>query len=379
MREKAMVSKKQIKNNANVGQKRVFHEKLSPFLQQKFKSLLAEYGSLHENYLGILRQYKMLPEENIQTPEINRRHYDADISICETGGVRGVERLYRRTVVIELTMSCVAHCRYCLRQKYDLYTLTEQDIEMVARYCGSKQLKDEVNEVLITGGDPFLVPKSLAYLVESLMQYAPNIKIIRVATRLPQQDPSRVSDAVLDVFRNKPGIRFEIATQTNHAVEFFPEVRDCFSRIREVVPIIYSQNVLLKGVNDNKESLLDLYEAMRSLGIQAHYLFHAVPMQGLRHFRTSVDKGLCLSRQITNCGVFSGRAKPMFALMTDIGKIILYEGAILKRDERARRILLHSGYKLEERMKWNPFWKMPDTAVVDNDGYLNVWYLDGKD
>ncbi|MBI4981606.1 MAG: hypothetical protein HZC15_00425 [Candidatus Omnitrophica bacterium] len=69
----------------------------------------------------------------------------------------------------------------------------------------------------------------------------------------------------------------------------------------------------------------------------------------------------------------------MFALMTDIGKIVLYEGTILKRDERARRILLHSGYKLEERMKWNPFWKMPDTAVVDNDGYLNVWYLDGKD
>jgi lysine 2,3-aminomutase len=374
-----MDSKKQIKSNANVDQKRVFYEKLSPFLQKKLKYLLAEYGSLHDNYLGILRQYKMLPEENIQTPEINRRHYDADISICETGGVKGVERLYRRTVVIELTMSCVAHCRYCLRQKYDLYTLTEQDIEMVARYCGSKQLKDEVNEVLVTGGDPFLVPKSLAYLVELLMQYAPNVKIIRVATRLPQQDPSRVSDAVLDVFRNKPGIRFEIATQTNHSIEFFPEVRDCFLRIREVVSVIYSQNVLLKGVNDNRQSLLDLYEAMRSLGIQAHYLFHAVPMQGLHHFRTTVDKGLKLAREITSCGIFSGRAKPIFALMTDIGKIVLYEGSIIKQDKITNRILFRSGYRLDERLKWNPSWKMPATAVLDKDGYLDVWYLDGND
>jgi len=115
------------------------------------------------------------------------------------------------------------------------------------------------------------------------------------------------------------------------------------------------------------------------LGIEAHYLFHAVPMRGTSHFRTSVDTGLNLARQITSCGIFSGRAKPMFAAMTDIGKIVFYEGTILERDKGSNRILLKSGYQLEERLKWNPSWRMPSSASVDKDGYLNVWYLDGAD
>jgi lysine 2,3-aminomutase len=65
----------------------------------------------------------------------------------------------------------------------------------------------------------------------------------------------------------------------------------------------------------------------------------------------------------------------MFAAMTDIGKIIFYDGVILERKDN--HCLLQSNYKLEDRLAWNPSWEMPDNAEVDDNGYLRVWYLDG--
>jgi lysine 2,3-aminomutase len=66
----------------------------------------------------------------------------------------------------------------------------------------------------------------------------------------------------------------------------------------------------------------------------------------------------------------------MFTLLTDIGKITLYEGTILQRDGQSKRVLLQSAYRYDERMAWCPSWKLPENAQVDNDGYLQVWYLD---
>ncbi|OGW69849.1 MAG: hypothetical protein A2036_01405 [Omnitrophica bacterium GWA2_50_21] len=363
----------------DIKKERIFTERISPFLKRKLDELLKTYGPDDSRYNALALQYEKSDLEDIETPEMNKRHYEADVITKDASITKGIERLYRRSMVIEVTISCVANCRYCLRQKYDLHTFTDEESIRVAKYCGSPEVRDELNEVLITGGDAFLVPQKLHFLVEALMQYAPNVTIMRVATRIPQQDPERVTDALLDVFRNKPGIRFEIATQTNHAIEFFPEVRACFARIKEVVPVVYSQNVLLKGVNDTPEALLELYDTMRSLGIEAHYLFHAIPLQGMHHYRTSVDKGLNLIRQLTSSGRFSGRAKPMYAAMTDIGKIVFYEGTFVERDPKNKRMLLQSCYRPEDRLAWNPSWKMPDSAQVDKDGYLQVWYLDGCD
>ncbi len=88
-----------------------------------------------------------------------------------------------------------------------------------------------------------------------------------------------------------------------------------------------------------------------------------------------MDKGLALAKSLTCSGHVSGRTKPMFAAMTDIGKITFYDGVILER--REGKILLQSEYRIEERMAWNPSWEVPDTAEVDRQGKLRVWYQDG--
>ncbi len=233
---------------------------------------------------------------------------------------------------------------------------------------------------MITGGDPLIIPNRTLFLVEALIEHASNIKIFRIATRLPQQSPSRITNSVLRIFQKRPGLRFELATQINHPVELsFPETVEVFSRFRELSVVIYSQNVLLKGINNDVAVLTDLYDAMRDAGIEAHYLFHCIPLRGMRHMRTSVQQGLDLIKQLTCQGYISGRTKPVFAAMTDIGKIIFYEGSILMRDTAHNRMLLQSNYSHDERSRWNQSWQLPASAEIDDLGLLRVWYPDGSD
>ena len=117
----------------------------------------------------------------------------------------------------------------------------------------------------------------------------------------------------------------------------------------------------------------------RSNDVEAHYLFHAIPMQGMHHHRTSVQKGAELALRLDASGEFSGRGKPRYALMTDIGKVVLFEGAIIDRRSADNTILLRSGYRAVDRKRWNPSWRIPSSVEIDEDGFMCVWYQDGED
>jgi lysine 2,3-aminomutase len=359
--------------------KRAFPERLSRFLREKLDGLARDRGEASPEYLGLARQYLFDPREDAASSECNIKHYEAGLTFeSDAGHASGMERLYRRTMVIEPTLACLANCRFCLRSNYPRHTLTENELVNIAKYCGSESNRDVLNEVLITGGDPLTIPHRVDFLLEALMEFAPNIKIVRLATRIPTQEPDRIDDDVLALFKKKPSLRFELATQINHPVELsFPESQEAFKRILGAGARVYSQNVLLKGVNDDIATLVDLYDALRRNNIEAHYLFHAIPMQGTHHLRCSVDKGIHLAQQLTSCGMISGRSKPMFAAMTDIGKITFYEGSIVQRENG--RLLLNSHYSLADRLSWNPSFQLPGTAVVSDTGCLQVWYTDGAD
>jgi lysine 2,3-aminomutase len=358
---------------------RRFPERLSKFLRGKLDELRGKHGEASPLYQGLARQYLRDEREESATAEVNLKHYEAEVAVSSEAATHsGMERLYRRTLVIEPTMACVAYCRFCLRSNYPRHTLSEQQLVEIAKYCGAEQNRDVLREVLITGGDPLVIPRRIDFLLEALIEYAPNVRIVRLATRIPTQDPTRIDDDVLHLFSNKPTLRFELATQINHPVELsFPESQAAFQRILAAGARVYSQNVLLKGINDDLPTLIDLYDAMRENNLEAHYLFHAIPMQYTHHLRTSVSRGLELANGLTSCGFISGRAKPMFAAMTDIGKITLYDGAVVAQD--GRRVLLQSAYRLKERLRWNPCWELPPGAEVGPQDLLRVWYLDGAD
>jgi lysine 2,3-aminomutase len=170
-------------------------------------------------------------------------------------------------------------------------------------------------------------------------------------------------------------LRIEIGTHVNHPIEFWPESVGAVKMLQDDGLRIYNQHPLLRGVNDALAVLTELYDLLRHHDIEAHYIFHCVPMRGMQHHRTTVDEGLQLVRRLVSSGGFSGRTKPQYFAMTDLGKVPFYEGTILERKDG--RLLLQTGYSLEERRRWNPSWQLPDSAVLDADGLLNVWYLDG--
>ncbi len=176
----------------------LFKEKLSKFLKNKLMMLKETEGEDSEQYKAIYLQYKKDPViEKKSNLEANRRHWEADLNLEQDGHLlKGLERLYSRVMVIEPTIICAAHCRYCLRGNYDSFTLDREDILNIAKYCGSEPVKDDITEVLVTGGDPLIVPKRLDYLVESLIEFAPNVKRIRIGTRLPLQDPDRIESRI---------------------------------------------------------------------------------------------------------------------------------------------------------------------------------------
>jgi lysine 2,3-aminomutase len=356
----------------------VFKEKISPFLIQKLRDLERQYGRSSPQYRALALQYEKSPLEDVATAEKNRRHYEAEICAEQNGhALTGLERLYRRCMVIDLTMICAAHCRYCLRGNYPIITLSDSQILDIAKYCGNEQNKNTLNEVLITGGDPLIIPQKLNFLLNSLEEYAPNIRFIRIGTRLPSQQPDRIHEGVLNIFETHQKMRFEVGTQINHGIEFFDEVVDAFQKLQDRKVRIYAQNVLLKNINDSTPVLIELYDLMRLYDIDPHYLFHCIPIKGMHHFRTTVKRGLDLIKDFTCSGNISGRAKPMFAAMTDIGKITFYEGVILDRDQD-NNLLLQSNYSVKDRQEWACGWQMPPSASVDENGLLRVWYLDGS-
>lgn len=357
-----------------------FRELLSPFLRRKLTELTERHGAEHPLTAALARQYLRDPLEDRVAPGETSRHFESEV-LSDGGGtrLRGVERLYRRTVLIEPTTVCAAHCRWCLRGQYPVATLGDDEIEAAARFMGSADNRDDLDEVLVTGGDPLVSLPRLAATLDAIRRHAPNIRRIRIGTRVPFQDPRRVDASLVGLIRRFGELRFEVGLHVNHPVEFWPESVAAVERLAEAGVRLYNQHPLLKGVNDALDVLVELYDGLRRHGIEAHYLFHAVPMRGMHHHRTSLARALDLAQRLCSSGEMSGRAKPRLAILSDIGKIVLHEGSVLDRDPGQRRVLIRSGYRLEERLRWNPTWMVPDSVRHLDDGTLAVWYLDGAD
>jgi lysine 2,3-aminomutase len=177
-----------------------FIELITPFLRRKMSELELRHGLNSPEWRAIALQYVKNPLEAAISPQERRRHYESEITIRFRGRpLAGVERLYRRTVLLEPTTVCAAHCRWCLRGQYPVKTLSEEEIVNAARYYGEAEECAEIDEILITGGDPLMSPKLLRTALVALAAYAPNNRTSRIGTRVPFQDPERINDGLLSV------------------------------------------------------------------------------------------------------------------------------------------------------------------------------------
>jgi lysine 2,3-aminomutase len=251
--------------------------------------------------------------------------------------VAGIVHRHPDRVLFKIVSACPVYCRFCFRRETigpgKKNSLSDSDFAAALAYIATNP---QIREIILTGGDPFILsPRRIAEITTRLANIA-HVKLVRWHTRVPVTDPDRVSDDLVAAL-HAPGATSWVAVHANHAREFSSEACAAIARLVDGGIPLVSQSVLLKGVNDNVETLEALMHAFVENRIKPYYLHHPDLAPGTSHFRMDIEDGLALMRALR--ARLSGLAMPTY--MLDIpggfGKVPL-ESTDVERTAAGHRI-----------------------------------------
>ena len=224
--------------------------------------------------------------------------------------VRGVVHRYPDRVLLRLVNACAVYCRFCFRREMvgpGRGALTGKALTAALEYI---RRRPEIWEVILTGGDPLLLPPRRLKDVMKRLAAIEHVKVIRLHTRIPVAAPERVTAALLRALRTKKATFMVL--HANHARELTETARAACARVIDAGVPMLSQSVLLRGVNDDAEALGALMRALVECRIKPYYLHHADLAPGTAHLRTSIVEGQTLMRALH--GRYSGLCQPQYVL-----------------------------------------------------------------
>lgn len=299
--------------------------------------------------------------------------------------IYGVERLYTDRAIITLTFNCPAYCRFCFRKSRVLRNKPEMSIEDIDMAVAFVEKEKELKGILITGGDPFVCPDKLLYLIEKLKGIE-HLMLIRIGTRSFLYQPEKLTEelakklaAAIQTNPENPSKSktLSIVTHFNHPDEISPESVKAIQRFAKQGIILRNQTVLLKGVNDDFETMRQLFETLVANNVVPYQLFHCTPLKGIKHLRTTVQKGIDILKELYK---LSGIITPHYAILTPIGKIKLIHSNKLeyKTKNGERYVVLKSPYAATDFLKNTNQKKLPENCYSDKDGLITAEYLDGE-
>ena len=231
--------------------------------------------------------------------------------------VEGIVHKYPDRALLIYSKKCAVYCRHCTRRRFvgeDEHRMGSTQIDRAIRYIESTPA---IRDVLITGGDPLLYSDSFVESIISRVRSIEHVEIIRIGTRVPVSVPMRVTDDLVAMLRKYHPIW--INTHFNHPGEITPESIEACRKIVDAGIPLGSQTVLLRGVNDNVDTLRELFTKLVKARVRPYYLYQCDAVQGIGHFRTRIEEGVSLIRQLR--GTISGFAMPTFVVDTPSGKI----------------------------------------------------------
>lgn len=225
--------------------------------------------------------------------------------------VKGITHRYPDRLLLKPVHVCAAYCRFCFRREKvgpGSESLSRQELAQAFEYIRAHR---EVWEVILSGGDPLVLPpRKIAEIVDALGEID-HVRILRVHTRIPVMDASRIDAQMIAALRH-PKLTTYIILHTNHVQELSPDARNAIARFVDAGIPMLSQTVLLKGVNDDAETLTALFRELVILRVKPYYLHHGDLAVGTGHFRTTLAEGQAIMRELRQS--LSGIAQPTYVL-----------------------------------------------------------------
>ncbi len=220
---------------------------------------------------------------------------------------------YPDRVLFRISNSCAMYCRFCTRKRKVGDVNKNPTWEEIAKAILYIQEHEEVRDVILSGGDPLMLPNKLLEkiikTVHSIVSKREN-GIIRIGTRIPCVFPQRITPELCEILKKYHPLY--INTHFNHPNEITPESRRACEMLANSGIPLGNQTVLLKGVNDNPETMKKLVLGLLSMRVRPYYIYQCDPVKGANHFRTRVEKGLEIYKSLR--GHISGLAVPQFVI-----------------------------------------------------------------
>jgi len=246
------------------------------------------------------RELTILPEERVDP-----------IGDDPHSPIKGITHRYPDRLLLKPVLVCPAYCRFCFRRERVGTGSESLSREELARAFDYIRAHEEVWEVILSGGDPLILPpRKLAEIVQALSSID-HVRVMRVHTRVPVIDSSRIDVAMIRALRS-PRLTTYLVLHTNHASELGPEAKSACARIVDAGIPMLAQTVLLRGVNDDAKTLDTLFRELVVLRVKPYYLHHGDLAVGTGHFRTTIEEGQAIVGELRKS--LSGIAQPTYVL-----------------------------------------------------------------
>ena len=256
--------------------------------------------------------------------------------------IRGMQHKYRQTALILTTNQCSMYCRFCFRKRMVGYSEheTAEHIHKMAEYVGQHP---EINNVLLSGGDALVNSNEDIRMYLDTFSKIPSLDFIRIGTRTPVVLPMRIYEdeellGILKEYNQKKQIL--IVTHFNHSHEITEQAKKAVRALMECVCVVRNQTVLLKGVNDDPDTLSTLLNQLVSIGVIPYYVFQCRPARGaLDEFQIPLRRGVAIVEEAKK--KMNGQAKSIHYCMSHVtGKIeilgIMEDGKVLFKYHQAK-------------------------------------------
>ncbi|NPA14909.1 MAG: KamA family radical SAM protein [Aquificae bacterium] len=216
----------------------------------------------------------------------------------------GLQHKYKDTALFLIAPTCLGFCRFCFRKRLFIKEKDVSgkdillDLEQAFRYI---EEHPEINNVLLTGGDPLVLPTEKLEEVIARLRQIPHVKIIRIGTKSLAYYPQRVLEdpdflKMIEKY-SLPDRRIYIMNDFNHPREISRETIEAVDKLIKAGAILTNQTPLLRGVNDNPSTLRELFEKLSFIGIPPYYVFINRPVKGNKAFAIPVEEALTIFEQ----------------------------------------------------------------------------------